>query len=99
MSQNAARHDPHARSEDEDLAEPQARKPERAQGRPPRQPVGRPLDGGGIGPDEPDVPGDPDQDELELIGDDDLSAADLGPAAPNFHDPDAGSGPIRKVAR
>ena len=42
---------------------------------------------GGVSPDEPDA------DEFELIGGiDDLGAADLGPIAPNAHDPDADSG-------
>ena len=48
---------------------------------------------GGVSPDEPD------EGEFELIGDDDLGAADLGPAAPNFTDPDAGSGRVRKIPR
>ncbi len=51
------------------------------------------ADDGGVGPDEPD------EDEFELIGDDDLGPADLGPADPNARDPDAGSGRIRKIAR
>ena len=38
-----------------------------------------------------------DEDEFDLIGDDDLSPADLGPIAPGTVDPDAGSGRIRKV--
>ena len=42
-------------------------------------------------------PDEPDEGEFELIGDDDLGAADLGPAAPNATDPDAGSGRIRKI--
>ena len=56
------------------------------------EPVGQPwppIDGG-VGPDEPD------EGEFELIGDDDLGAADLGPAGPNASDPDAGSGRMRK---
>jgi hypothetical protein len=57
----------------------------------PRQPLGQPA-GDGIGPD------DPDGDEFELIGDDDLSPADLGPANPNVTDPDADSGRIRKIS-
>jgi hypothetical protein len=91
MSQNMARHDPHARSGDEDVADPQARQPEHKLGVRPRRPVGQPADDGGVGPDEPD------EGEFELIGDDDLGAADLGPAAPNAHDPDADSGRIRKM--
>ena len=93
MSQHTARHDPNARSEDEDVADAQARRPAHRQGVRPRQPVGQPAGGGGVGPDEPD------EGEFELIGDDDLGAADLGPAAPNARDPDAGSGRVRKIAR
>jgi hypothetical protein len=91
MGQNTARHDPRARSEDEDVVEAQPRQPEHKQGVRPRQPVGKSADGGGVGPDEPD------EGEFELIGDDDLGAADLGPAAPNARDPDADSGRIRKI--
>jgi hypothetical protein len=44
-----------------------------------------------VSPDEPGA------DEFELIGGvDDLDAADLGPIAPNAHDPDADSGRPRK---
>jgi hypothetical protein len=93
MSQNIVRHDPHARSEDESVADAQARQPERKQGVRSRQPVGQPAGDGGASPDEPD------EGEFELIGDDDLGAADLGPAAPNFTDPDAGSGRVRKMTR
>ena len=78
MSQRAARHDPHTKSEDEDVAPPRAR---------------RPAGDGVVGPDQPD------EGEFELIGDDDLGAADLGPAAPNAHDPDADSGRPRKILR
>jgi hypothetical protein len=87
MSQNTAGHGPRARSEDEDVADPQARQPQHKQGVRPRQPVGD----DGVGPDEPD------EGEFELIGDNDLGAADLGPAAPDARDPDAGSGRIRKI--
>jgi hypothetical protein len=90
MSQNTARHDPHARSEDEDVAEAQARQPGYRQGVRPRQPVGQPAGDGGVSPDEPD------EGEFELIGDNDLGPADLGPAAPNAPDPDAGSGRVRR---
>ena len=92
MSQHTARHDPNARSEDEDVTELQGRQPEHKQGVRPRQPVGQPAGDGGVSPDEPD------EGEFELIGDDDLGAADLGPAAPNARDPDAGSGRIRKIS-
>jgi hypothetical protein len=87
MSQNTARHDPRAKPEDEDVARPQAPQ-QRVR---PRQSVGQPSGDGGVGPDEPD------EREFELIGDNDLSPADLGPADPNFTDPDAGSGRIRKI--
>jgi hypothetical protein len=91
MSQNTARHHPYARPGDEDVADAQARQPEHKQGVRPRQPAGRPAGDGGVSPDEPD------EGEFELIGDDDLGAADLGPAAPNARDPDAGSGRVRKI--
>jgi hypothetical protein len=93
MSQNTARHDPHAKSGDEDVADPQARQREHRQGVRPRQPVGQPTGDGGVSPDEPD------EGEFELIGDNDLGAADLGPADPNATDPDAGSGRVRKITR
>jgi len=96
MSQNTARHDPHAKSGDEDVAYPQVRQPEHKQGVRPRQPAGQSAYDGGVSPDEPD---EPDEGEFELIGDDDLGAADLGPAAPNARDPDAGSGRVRKITR
>jgi len=92
MSQNAARHGPHVKSGDEDVAAPQARQPERGQAARSRR-AQQPAEDGGVRPDEPD------ESEPELIGDDDLGAADLGPAAPNATDPDAGSGRIRKVTR
>jgi hypothetical protein len=91
VSQNTPRHDTHAKSEDEDVAAPQARQPAHKQDVRPRQPAGQPASDGGVIPDEPD------EDEFELIGDNDLGAADLGPAAPNVPDPDAGSGRVRKI--
>jgi hypothetical protein len=96
MSQHTARHDPHAEPGDEDSAGPQARQPQRGQAMRPRpadQHAGQPAGDRGISPDEPD------DGEVELIGDDDLGAADLGPAAPNATDPDAGSGRPRKITR
>ena len=93
MSQNTTRHEPHAKSRDEDVADMGARPSEQRQGHRPRQPVGQPAGDGAASPDEPD------DDEFELIGGDDLGAADLGPLGPNAHDPDAGSGRIRKIAR
>jgi hypothetical protein len=91
MSQNTTRHDPHAKSRDEDVADMGARQSEHRQGHRPRQPVGQPSGDGAVNPDEPD------DDEFELIGDNDLGAADLGPLGPNAPDPDAGSGRIRKI--
>lgn len=44
-----------------------------------------------------DEPGE--EDEFDIIGDDDLGIADLGPIAPGTVDPDADSGRIRKVPR
>ena len=90
MSQSTARHDTSAKSEDEDAADLRARRLGDKQGGKPRQSVAQSPDEGGMGPDEPD------NGEFELIGDDDLGAADLGPAAPNFRDPDADSGRVRK---
>lgn len=84
MSQNTARQDSRARSEEEadDVPSPRARQPERSR---------RPR----IGPDEPDHP---EEAEFELIGDDDLGPADLGPANPNVTDPDADAGRVRKIS-
>jgi hypothetical protein len=97
MSQHTARQDSRARSADEDEDEDEAVRPvrpvARGQGVRARRPVGRPGDDDGVTPDEPD------EDEFELIGDDDLSAADLGPIAPDARDPDAESGRIRKISR
>ena len=93
MSQSAARHEPHAKPGDEDVDDPQARQPGRQPGMRPRRPVGQPDDDGGVSPDEPG------EDEFELLGDNDLGPADLGPGAPNAHDPDADSGRIRKITR
>ena len=91
MSQHTARHEPSARSEDEDIDIPRARQPEHKQRVRPHQPVGQPAGDGGVGPDEPD------EGEFEFIGDNDLGPVDLGPADPNATDPDAGSGRIRKI--
>ncbi len=56
-----------------------------------RRPVAQPADDGGVSPAEPDA------DESGLIGGtDDLGAADLGPIAPDAHDPDADSARPRK---
>jgi hypothetical protein len=96
MSQRTARHDPHAQSGDEDADELQARQPERKQGVRPHQPVSHPAGDGGVSPGEP---GEPEEGEFELVGDDDLSDVDLGPAAPGFTDPDAPSGRIKRITR
>jgi hypothetical protein len=93
VSQNTARHDTHAKSADEDVADPLPRQPEHKQDVRPRGPVGQPPGDGGVSPDEPD------EGEFQLIGDDDLGAADLGPADPGYADPDADSGRVRKIAR
>ncbi len=93
MSQSTARHDPRAKSEDEDVADLQAIQPEHKHGGQPRRPVSQPAGDGGVGPDTPD------EGEFEVVGDDDLGAADLGPLAPGFRDPDADSGRIRKITR
>ncbi len=93
MSHGTARHYPHAKSRDEDVDDMGPRQPERQpehkEGGLTRQPAGQPA--GDVGPDGPE------EDEFELIGDDDLGAADLGPLGPHA-DPDAGSGRIRKIA-
>jgi hypothetical protein len=93
MSQNTARQYTHQQSEDEDVSPPPARQAEHKPGVRPRKPVDQPPDDGGVSPDEPD------EGEFQLIGDDDLSPADLGPAAPGVSDPDVDSEPIRKIAR
>jgi hypothetical protein len=91
MSQHTARRDPPAKPEDADVTEPRTRQTEHEQVVRLRRPVTRPPGDGGVSPDEPDA------DEFELIGGiDDLGAADLGPIAPNAHDPDADSGRPRK---
>ncbi len=94
MSQHTARHDQHARPEDEEEDVAPARQPQRRPGAHPRQPVGlTPPGDGGVSPDEPD------DGEFDLIGDNDLGPADLGPAAPGGVDPDADSGRMRKLTR
>ncbi len=91
MSQNTARRDPHAKPDDADLTEPRTRQAEHQQVARLRRPVAQPADDGGVSPDEPDA------DESRLIGGtDDLGAADLGPIAPDAHDPDADSARPRK---
>ena len=91
MSQHTARHEPHGKPEDADVTEPRTRQAEHKQVVRLRRPVAQPAGDGGVSPVEPDA------DEFELIGGiDDVSAADLGPIAPNAHDPDADSGRPRK---
>ena len=91
MSQHTARRDPHAKPEDADVTEPRTRRAARKQVVRLRRPVTQPAGDDGVGPDEPDADGS------ELIGGiDDLSAADLGPIAPDARDPDADSGRPRK---
>jgi hypothetical protein len=93
MSQNTAKHDRPARSGEEEAPYPQARQPEHQQHARPHRPVGQPAGDGPVSPDQPD------ETEFELIGDDDLSPADLGPAAPNATDPDLDSERLRKITR
>jgi len=91
MSQNTARHHPHAKPEDADVTEPRTRQAERKRVVRLRRPVAQPAGDGDVSPDEPDA------DEFELFGGiDDLAAADLGPIAPDARDPDADSGQPRK---
>ena len=91
MSQHTARREPHAKPEDADVTEPRTRQAEHKQAGRLRRPVAQPADNGGVSPDEPDLH------EFELIGGiDDLGAADLGPIAPDTHDPDADPGRPRK---
>jgi hypothetical protein len=91
MSQHTARRGPHAEPEDADVTERRTRQAEHKQVVRLHRPVTRPAGDGGVSPDEPDA------DEFEPIGGiDDLGAADLGPLAPNAHDPDADSGRPRK---
>jgi hypothetical protein len=91
MSQHAARREQHAKSEDVDVTEPRTRQAEHERAVRLGRPVAQPAGDGGVSPDEPDA------DDFELIGGvDDLGAVDLGPIAPNAHDPDADSGQPRK---
>ena len=97
MSQHTARRDPHAKPEDADVTELRTRQAERKKVVRLRRPVTQPAGddevspAGGVSPDEPDADG------FEPIGGiDDLGAADLGPIAPDAHDPDADSGRPRK---
>jgi hypothetical protein len=103
MSEHAQQRHQHPEPEDDDSPGRPAGTPGHVRGR--RQALDRhlatrpggpaaPGDDSGITEDEPD-----DEDEFDLIGDDDLSPADLGPLAPGTVDPDADSGRIRKVTR
>ena len=93
MSQHTARPDQHGRSEDEDGCRLRTSPATGDRAATAAGPSGEPADDDGVGPDEPD------EDEFELIGDNDLGEADLGPAAPDARDPDADSGRIRKITR
>ncbi len=99
MSQRAGTPDRRTTSEGEDADELRGRQPGRRQVARPRYPVGQPADDGSGRADEPDEPSEPEADEFELTGDDDLGAADLGPLAPGFADPDAPSGRTKKITR
>ena len=91
MSQHTARREPHAKPEDADVTEPRTRQAEHRQAGRLRRPVAQPAGDSGVSPDEPDA------DESARIGGiDDLGVADLGPIAPDTHDPDADSGRPRK---
>jgi hypothetical protein len=91
MSRHTARREPHAKPEDADVTEPRTRQAEHKQAGRLRRPAAQPAGDGGVSPDEPD------SGEFELTGGiDDLGAADLGPIAPDAHDPDADSGRPRK---
>jgi hypothetical protein len=101
VSEHAQQRHPHSESEDDGNPGPPAGPPGHVRGQ--RQaPDGRraPRPAGPLAPgDDSGVTGDEpgDGDEFDLIGDDDLGIADLGPLAPGVVDPDAGSGRIRKV--
>lgn len=103
MSEHAQQRHPHSESEDHGSPGPSAGTSGHMRGQ------GQALDGHRAPrPASPSAPGDDsgvtgdvpgDEDEFDLIGDDDLGIADLGPIAPGTVDPDAGSGRIRKVNR
>ena len=93
MSQKAARQQTPAKAEDEEeVANPRPIRPAHSESIHPRHPIGQPPDGG----DDPDEASEP---EFPLTGDNDLSPADLGPAAPNTPDPDVAAERIRKIPR
>jgi hypothetical protein len=93
MSQTASRHDSHAKPGDDEDAYVQPYHAEHKQNVRSGPPVAEPAD------DDPATPDEPTESEFQLIGDDDLSPADLGPAAPNVKDPDRDSGRLRKITR
>jgi hypothetical protein len=103
MSEHAQQRHPHPEPEDDASPGRPAGSPGHMRGQ--RQALDRhqqPRPGGPSAPgDDSGVTGDEpgDEDEFDLIGDDDLGIADLGPLAPGTVDPDAGSGRIRKVTR
>jgi hypothetical protein len=100
MSEHAQQRHPHPEPEDDGSPGRPAGSPGHMRGQ--RQALDRhqaarpggpsaPEDDSGVTGDEPGG-----EDEFDLIGDDDLGIADLGPLAPGAVDPDAGSGRIRK---
>lgn len=103
MSEHAQQRHPHSEPDDDDNPGRPAGPP--GQARAHRQALDghrapRPVSPSAPGNDSGvtgDEPGD--EDELDLIGDDDLGIADLGPIAPGTVDPDAESGRIRKVTQ
>jgi hypothetical protein len=91
MTQNTAKRDPHAKPEDMDDTGPRGRQAEHKQVVRVRRPAAQPAGDGDVSPDEPD------EDKFELIGGiDDLGRAELGPIAPDAHDPDGDSGRPKK---
>jgi hypothetical protein len=104
MSQRSGTHDRRTTSDDEDIDELRGRQAGRSQETRPHYPVGQPAGDDDVHPDEPcepaePEPAEPEADEFELAGDNDLGAADLGPLAPVFADPDAPSGRTKKITR
>jgi hypothetical protein len=99
MSQRTGTNDRRTTAGDEDIDDLHTPHPGRRQDTRPHYPVGQPAGDDDVHPDEPREPGEPEADEFELAGDDDLGAADLGPLAPGFADPDAPSGRTKKITR
>jgi hypothetical protein len=103
MSEHAQQRHPHPGPEDDGSPDRPVGRPGQVRGR--RQALdghAAPQTGGPSAPgDDSGVTGDEprDEDEFDLIGDDDLGIADLGPLAPGTVDPDADSGRMRKVTQ